>query len=493
MKKFLLLYILLTVLGNAWSQSSDVRVLADSGESFDGRKDAITRRWNELRPAFIGNNYFDSVPSATAPYSAGKLKRNYLQDAVNMVNFFRFLTGLPDDVELKDDYTDLAQHGNVLNAAHKQMAHQLPRPSNMPNDFYQRASTGIGSSNLGWGYTNLNSAVSGWIDDSDDGNKDRLGHRRWVLNPSMRYTGFGQADVFTAMYSSDTARKERVDYQAICYPGGSAFPNDFFQGHYAWNISLNPALYQTPDRSSVSVTLTDKKSGKVWQFSRNSREYFNIDTVNYGVPICIIFQPSNISEYSGTYSVEVAGLKDKQGNPRKLYYEVSFFALEVTAGASDFKTTVNGSGASRTMTITGYTGSIKNLIIPEEINGIPVTTIGKGAFTYADVNTITLPSTITTIEAQSLWYSKITNINIPSGVESIGDQAFSGCSELTAITIPSTVTVIGNFAFMDCSKLTTVDIPSGANIGYGAFRGCSKLTPSVRSNIMKQFGNKAFQ
>jgi hypothetical protein len=469
---------------------SDVRVLADSGQSFEERKAGILKRWAELRPAFTEDVYYDILPSYKAPYEAGKLKDGFLKDALNMLNFYRYLAGLPDDVALKDEFIEPAQHGSVLNAAHKTIAHQQPRPAGMDSDFYRKASGGIGSSNLGQGYDTLAEGVTGWMDDSDRSNRDRLGHRRWALNPSMQYTGFGFVEGFDSMYVFDTSRQEKIEYQAVCFPGGAAFPADFFGPHYAWSVSLNPSLYRKPARGGVSVTLTETAGGRTWKFPGNGG-YFNIDTQGFGIPVCIIFQPQGVGGYSGTYRVEITGLQTIAGNPVSLKYETTFFSLDAAAGPGDFKTAVNGNGS---LTITGYTGRMQNLVIPEELNGRSVTVIGREAFTYSGIASLVLPPSIKTIEAQSLWYSKINSIDIPRGVTSIGSQAFSSCANLVSVAIPPGLTAIGNFAFMDCKSLVTVTIPPGTvKVGYGAFRGCDKLDPAIRDELAKRFGNSIFQ
>ena len=43
-------------------------------------------------------------------------------------------------------------------------------------------------------------------------------------------------------------------------------------------------------------------------------------------------------------------------------------------------------------------------------------------------------------------------------VDSIGDDAFRGCSGLTSVTIPGSIRSIGNCAFRGCSGLTSVTI-----------------------------------
>jgi hypothetical protein len=157
--------------------------------------------------------------------------------------------------------------------------------------------------------------------------------------------------------------------------------------------------------------------------------------------------------------------------------DVSVFDKPVPAEPEHFKYTVKGKGESRTITITKYSGPINNLIIPEDINGIPVTIIGKNAFAQSSVTTVVLPAGLKAIEDQAFWYSNITALVIPESVESIGKQAFSFCKSLMTVTLPENIQTIREFAFMDCPKLTTVIIPedSDMTLGYGAFDKCPKL------------------
>ena len=96
-----------------------------------------------------------------------------------------------------------------------------------------------------------------------------------------------------------------------------------------------------------------------------------------------------------------------------------------------------------------------DLIIPAEINGLPVTSINEYAF---------------------IWCSGLVNVTIPNTVTHIGEYAFSTCTGLKSVTIPSSVTDIGDYAFRECRSLTNITIPSSVKqVGKWTFLGCHKL------------------
>ena len=74
---------------------------------------------------------------------------------------------------------------------------------------------------------------------------------------------------------------------------------------------------------------------------------------------------------------------------------------------------------------------VKNLQIPDQIDGVPVTKIGK-------------------MHSSSM----VTKVKIPDSVTKIGSGAFSDCSLLTEIKIPDSVTSIGSKACSGCVSLT---------------------------------------
>ena len=66
-----------------------------------------------------------------------------------------------------------------------------------------------------------------------------------------------------------------------------------------------------------------------------------------------------------------------------------------------------------------------------------------------------------------------TDIVIPDGTTSIGNYAFSGCTNLESVTISNSVTTIGNQAFAHCTSLTSITIPNSVTvIGGMCFANC---------------------
>ena len=74
-----------------------------------------------------------------------------------------------------------------------------------------------------------------------------------------------------------------------------------------------------------------------------------------------------------------------------------------------------------------------------------------------------------------LGYDKVTSLEIPSSVTRINDYVFDSCS-FTSVTLPYGLQSIGKNAFFGCTGLTSINIPTTVNsIDYYAFTGCTGL------------------
>jgi hypothetical protein len=131
-----------------------------------------------------------------------------------------------------------------------------------------------------------------------------------------------------------------------------------------------------------------------------------------------------------------------------------------------------------TVTITGYRGWDVEVLVPDNIEGLPVVRIGDSAFSNRQIITVSIPDTVRSLGDRVFHSCRLlTDVLLNHGLTSIGAEAFAECSSLTSITIPDSVTSIGSGAFMGCSSLTSIDIPdSVTSIDRGAFFGCRSLT-----------------
>ena len=160
--------------------------------------------------------------------------------------------------------------------------------------------------------------------------------------------------------------------------------------------------------------------------------------------------------------------------------------------AEDFRYTELEDG---TLEITGYYGSDTEIVIPAEIDGKTVTSIGYRTFYgCSSLTSIEIPSGVTSIGYSAFsGCSSLTSIEIPSGVTSIGDGAFYGCRGLTSIELPAGIAYIGDDMFFDCSRLTSIELSSGiTSIGKNAFWGCSGLMSIKLPAGITYIGKNAF-
>lgn len=277
------------------------------------------------------SNSYSVKPSASEPYKAGHLSDESLENALNLLNFIRYVAGVPANVELSEDYTEKVQAGALLNRVNGKLDHNPVKPDGFPKELYDTGKEGCAQGNIAAGYGNIaKSLLNGWMYDGDAANIDRMGHRRWVLNPAMTQTGFGAVDSYSAMYAFDRKGSGITDY--VAWPAQN-MPIELMNGSGTpWTLSLG-SDYEKASFKDVTVTLRDVTNKKSWTFSgSNANGAFKVNIEYYGMPNCIIFRPNNISyNKDSRFQVTVSGIKRKDGEEVKdatISYNVDFFSLE---------------------------------------------------------------------------------------------------------------------------------------------------------------------
>ena len=272
-------------------------------------------------------------PILIAPYFAGLLSDEENENALNTIKTIRFIAGINHEVTLSDDYSEKAQAACMVNYANGNLSHYPKYPQGMDG---RLASLGVEASrycNLSR-YTRANASLKfaimdGWMSDSDSANISSLGHRRWILNPSMGAVGFGivtsEADrvTYNAMYVRDDTGTDD-DYVGIKWPATN-MPISCFKAGDAWSISMNETLSTSNIKVSlIKIDNLSSETMKYWNFSSAASDGdFYVSNSYYGQTGCIIFRPKGITEYRAgdKYLVSISGLSNE------ISYTVEFFDM----------------------------------------------------------------------------------------------------------------------------------------------------------------------
>ena len=161
----------------------------------------------------------------------------------------------------------------------------------------------------------------------------------------------------------------------------------------------------------------------------------------------------------------------------------------------DFRIIQNTQGS---ITITGYPGTRRNVVIPETIHGVRVTEIASNAFPYTQVEEVGRPREYInaqgerTLIRQTTGKPSITSVVIPNTVTRIGAGAFGGNADLIMVVLPNSITTIEQGVFAGCQKLRSITIPNSVTtINERAFMN-SGLTSVTLPNRLTTIGDNAF-
>lgn len=282
----------------------------------------IKSLWKKLKPGNKKNKY-KTKPKNKKPYKMGSVASSTLKNGINTLNFIRYVAGIPSNVKIKNSYQNLAQAAALVNYNDKSswISHTPKKPKGMGTSLYNKGYKGSSSSNLAAGYSTLYGAICGWMSDSDAGNIDRVGHRRWCLNPSMKYTGFGIDGNVYAMYAFDKWQNGGKIH-GVKWPAENT-PLNMFSDNDAWSISMGTFV----PKSGLKVTLIRKRDKKKWVFTTANKnkngKFMTVENSNYGQKGCIIFRPKALKYKNGDkFEVKI------KGKNFSFSYNVNFFTLK---------------------------------------------------------------------------------------------------------------------------------------------------------------------
>jgi hypothetical protein len=133
--------------------------------------------------------------------------------------------------------------------------------------------------------------------------------------------------------------------------------------------------------------------------------------------------------------------------------------------------------------VTGCVGECpSDLIIPEEIDGYPVTRIAGDAFWQKNLVSVSIPETVKKIGFWAFAENQLSTIVIPNSVTSIRESAFRS-NQLTTVSLSNNITIIDDDLFKN-NQLTSVIIPDGVTrIRGDAFQHNQLSTVSIPDSV----------
>lgn len=257
-----------------------------------GRRDAVCARWKctletAKEGAWIGHD-FDQCAPGDCPDGR--------RDGLLTTNTYRYLAGL-DFVTIDDEKSRLDQACAVIMDRNHTLTHTPPQDfACWTQDGYDGAS----HSNIATAPSVY--AVHLYMFDGGANNQGTLGHRRWILAPSLDTIGIGSTDNYSCMYVLHSAADDGHPY--VPWPPAGPVPVEAITGlrgtgsldSIGWSIQSNSIRLS----ASSEVTVTEDGIAKaVRVFSLGG---------GYGSAFAIQFKPDGWTTRAGSrYRVRVTG------------------------------------------------------------------------------------------------------------------------------------------------------------------------------------------
>lgn len=125
--------------------------------------------------------------------------------------------------------------------------------------------------------------------------------------------------------------------------------------------------------------------------------------------------------------------------------------------ASDFAYTADGGE----VTITEYIGESEHVLIPDTIDGLPVTALGHRAFYEKTVTTVVVPDSVTEIGAACFSGDNyLVSLKLPDGLKRLPPASLESCMRLYDFDLPQGLEKIYSSVFEFNYYLTHLTLPS---------------------------------
>lgn len=231
-------------------------------------------------------NAWPAWTEGTSECDPGTMPADAIDDTLRRIDMFRWLAGLGPVGHDASRHREMMECANMMNV-NGMLSHTPPSSWTC---YTSGGAAAAGRSNIALGYPTPGAAIDGYMSDE---HTESLGHRRWILSPSLGqveigFAGRGQClGVFDGSGSSDRPWTS--------YPNQGFAP--FETATITWSFQAN-SIELNADASVEVQRLSDGATLPVEQYQ----------TGGYGPPPSIAFTPSGWAPAAGeAYRVTIHG------------------------------------------------------------------------------------------------------------------------------------------------------------------------------------------
>ena len=268
-------------------------------------------------------------------------------------------------------------------------------------------------------------------------------------------------------------------YKAYTGIGGTAKTDEFISvspdGYTmppSVTVNKNAFVYVTagasPEYADLALKITNTDDGTSELIPADDAEFFMDynETDEIEAYCCYDFKVKMAE--AGSFEFELVDLDSNKAFPK------ASAAVNEESAAEGFLYSIKDGEVTITKCISGR----RNVVVPSEIEGYPVTKIGSYAFDGYGTNVmhmaVTLPDTLKVIGGYAFYNCwSLREIKFPAGLEKIEQYAFSRCRLLSVVDIPAGTTVSSN-AFNNAG-VGTIKLNSGSGIASSSLSGMSRV------------------
>ena len=202
----------------------------------------------------------------------------------------------------------------------------------------------------------------------------------------------------------------------------------------------------------------------------NAEIYYTLDGTRASKANGILYtEPIVIDKVTKVHAAAYAGDKLKSLQAVADYY------ITVTDPEGNFEIDTNG-------LIVAYNGTNQYLTIPNTINGITVTGIGKRAFGSIKMVMMKFPDTLTFLDSHALYGQSSLQSVYCNNLKEVGERAFYGCIALDIIDLTQ-LEKVGVYSFGSCSGFQEIYNEKLTRIEKGTFNNLKNAVSIDLPNV----------